>query len=214
MMWCGALMLSVKPEPIRNAHSPGYPRRRPGCVRRIISIGVTTLLLGCGASAPQTNVATATEASDAASTNDSPHHASERGRNGPRAATGPEDFRISGVQAPMTRAAFEAAISERLPQVARCYETELDVDPSLQGRVLVDFVCRGPRCGQTTVVSNEMENPRMDRCIELVLGGLIVEGDESVGERIVRYPFAFRPVTEDDEDIPSISSNPSTPSTP
>ncbi len=95
------------------------------------------------------------------------------------------------------REAIRDAIKAALPEVRDCYEQALKQDPSLAGKVIVEFeletkdqqgtVMRGE------VIGTETKSPFFEACVLQKVAGTKFPAPEGGGTVTVRYPFHFDP---------------------
>ncbi len=92
-------------------------------------------------------------------------------------------------------AAVNSVVTQNLRMIINCYENGLKRNPSLQGRVEVEFVVRtNGRVTDVDIVSSSLRDSQVERCITRnVRRWRFSPVDESTGDQTYRYPFIFRP---------------------
>lgn len=99
---------------------------------------------------------------------------------------------------------IKAAISEATPEIRRCYDAWLRLQPELQGTLKVSFrIDRAPdsdedfrRVLEAKVAGSELEHPFLEGCLLSVLSQLRFEG---AGEEPLRVTYPFRFSSRPDE---------------
>jgi hypothetical protein len=100
-----------------------------------------------------------------------------------------------GTPWPIDADGINGAIRERLGEIKECYDSWLQLDPDLQGKVVVGFVIAEQQdlgaIRETTVVeSTAGDNTFFEGCVLNVMSDLQFEPPED-GEVTVNYPFMF-----------------------
>ncbi len=95
------------------------------------------------------------------------------------------------------RQAIKDAMTRMKPLIRACYEQGLKHDPSLAGRVVVEFEISGEEgkgvVKQGSVVESEAASPFFEACVLQKVSGLDAPAPEGGGVVKVRYPFLFDP---------------------
>jgi hypothetical protein len=98
----------------------------------------------------------------------------------------------------LSRQSIQKAIRAVVPRVQECYERSLETDPSLAGKVVVEFEIEGGD-GDGGVVSRgevpeaETFSPIFEACVLKEVAGARFPAPEGGGMVKVRYPFKFDP---------------------
>lgn len=97
----------------------------------------------------------------------------------------------------LSREDIENAIEEVKPKVAACFEQALKGDPSLAGRVIVEFEIEA-KDGEGIVTRGEVPeaetfSPIFEACVLRQVAGVRFPVPEADGKVTVRYPFLFDP---------------------
>ncbi len=84
------------------------------------------------------------------------------------------------------------------PQIKACFEQGLKHDPSLAGRVLIDFEIEADDEGKGKVIRGEVkdseaQSPFFEACVLKEIGGQTFDAPEGGGSVRVTYPFNFDP---------------------
>lgn len=95
------------------------------------------------------------------------------------------------------RQAIQDAMKRMKPLIRGCYEEGLEHDPSLAGRVVIEFEISGEEgrgvVKQGTVADSEVASPFFEACVLQKVSGLDAPAPEGGGVVKVRYPFTFDP---------------------
>lgn len=97
----------------------------------------------------------------------------------------------------LDREYIQEAIHDMQPLIQECYELARDEEPSLEGRLLVEFVVGGePDVGGIieeagVAASSGGESPLLRDCIRETVYTLELPAPEGGGQVTVRYPFQF-----------------------
>ncbi len=100
---------------------------------------------------------------------------------------------------------IQDAIHEIVPLLAECYDLAREQDPSLEGRLIVEFDIEGePEEGgvvEGTAIdsASTLRHPVLDECVSQTLYTLELPPPDGPGHVHVRYPFVF---TNDDQEPP------------
>lgn len=97
-------------------------------------------------------------------------------------------------------------MQELIPLLVECYTMALEVDPTLQGRVLVEFSIAGEPDVGGIVESSEIDpeestirDEAFTECVRETMYAAEFEPPTHGGTVLVRYPFEFRPDGEPEE---------------
>lgn len=83
-------------------------------------------------------------------------------------------------------------VRRRMSAIRNCYERELHTNPTLAGRVLIEFTVQ--QSGSVTgshAIENRTGSPRLASCLSRVLGGLRINPGPRGGSVTIQYPFIF-----------------------
>ncbi len=101
---------------------------------------------------------------------------------------------------PTDREGIRAAIQSKVPEIKECYESWLQANPNLAGKMTISFVIRATDGGDGEVQdvgasSSDISHLPFEGCLKNVMAGMRFEApyDDSgnLGEMKVRYPFVF-----------------------
>jgi hypothetical protein len=82
----------------------------------------------------------------------------------------------------------EATVRKREGQLMYCYENQLRADPSLSGRIVIEWQISNDRVTSIQVASNETGNDELASCIVKKIKRWRFEGASGA----VSWPFVFR----------------------
>lgn len=92
---------------------------------------------------------------------------------------------------PLDAATLQRIMRANLPAIRRCYESALQTNPTLAGRIDVRFAI-APRGAVTTVSSTgTLDSPAVARCIETHVASIAFPSDDRREPMSVSYPFVF-----------------------
>ncbi len=111
---------------------------------------------------------------------------------------GPEDVEPldGGVLHPITRDGIKGAVQAELPQIRECYQAWLQQDPSLSGKMKVEFTITEipgrdrAKIMKVVVADGGMGHLAMEGCVRNVFKGMRFEAPLG-GETRVTYPLVF-----------------------
>lgn len=98
----------------------------------------------------------------------------------------------------LSKESIMAGIKAIKPQIKACFDQGLKHNPSLAGRVLIDFEIEANDDGKGKVVrgevkDSEVQSPFFEACVLKEIGGQVFEAPEGGGSVRVTYPFNFDP---------------------
>jgi RNA polymerase sigma factor (sigma-70 family) len=106
--------------------------------------------------------------------------------------------------ADMDKEYIRAAVRAIIPLLSECYEEGLARDPTLAGKVVVEFTIEGePKVGGIVGESaidpeeSDLADPVVRECIQETMHALEIDPPAEGGVVKVRYPFAFAPAGDD-----------------
>jgi RNA polymerase sigma factor (sigma-70 family) len=95
---------------------------------------------------------------------------------------------------------IRSAVKEILPLLTECYESGLERNPQLAGKILVEFTIEGePGVGGVVGESSidpkqsDLDDPAVRECIQETMYALQIDPPTNGGSVLVRYPFTFAP---------------------
>jgi RNA polymerase sigma factor (sigma-70 family) len=92
---------------------------------------------------------------------------------------------------------MQAAVRAVMPQVKACYETALDKDPSLSGKVTLQLSLEandgGARVTEGEVIDSETRSPFFEACVLEKVAGAKFQMPPGEGKMTMRYPIYFDP---------------------
>ena len=101
---------------------------------------------------------------------------------------------------PLSRKYIKDAIAEQLVPVAReCYESALEDEPELEGKLVVEFMIVGAEevggIVESALISpsSTLHNPFLSDCMRESVMAVTFEPPEDGGQVKVSYPFVFQP---------------------
>lgn len=117
-----------------------------------------------------------------------------------RLGLGPEDLEPldGGVLHPITRDGIKAAVQQELPQIRECYDAWLRQNPTLAGKIKVQFTITEipgrdrARVMRVDIADAGFGHVMMEGCVRNVISGLRFERPRG-GETRVSYPIDFSP---------------------
>jgi Ca-activated chloride channel homolog len=107
--------------------------------------------------------------------------------------------RVRMSQAQMVHGGLDKHIIRRivrahLQEIRGCYNKALVRDPTAAGRIVVQFTIGGDgRVGAAVIVSSDIEDTRLGRCIAAKVRGWEFPTGPDAGHAIVSYPFVLQP---------------------
>jgi RNA polymerase sigma factor (sigma-70 family) len=107
---------------------------------------------------------------------------------------------LPGTEPDLDKDYIRSCVRELLPLLSECYEKELEHDPKLAGKVVVDFTIEGePGVGGVVSESkiddkeSTLANPAVRECIQQTMYSLEISAPQGGGQVQVVYPFVFAP---------------------
>jgi hypothetical protein len=104
----------------------------------------------------------------------------------------------------LDREYIREAVRAVTPLLAECYELAREEDPTLEGRLIVEFTIGGdPEVGgvveQSAVAEDSaLRHPVLDECVRETMYTIELPPPEEGGRVDVRYPFVFSPDEEEE----------------
>ncbi len=118
--------------------------------------------------------------------------ASGEGQGVTEIAVGSNDMVLDGG---LSRYAINATIAKYLSQVRRCYETQLNKNPNLEGLVTVNFQINGQgMLDFSRVVKSSLGSPVAEKCITQKMMGWKFPKPKGGVKVKINYPFMLRPI--------------------
>lgn len=164
--------------------------------RIILSLLVCALLSGCSRSKPVVTKPVVEEASvDELSVESTDAQETESGEveADPDGATGAGTDDAAAAQG-LDKNVIRQHIRSVLPSIEDCYEQELLNDPTLEGRVVVNFLIAPS--GVVEEASAEGINEKVASCVADVVKAIQFPKTTNEGYVQVSYPFTFKPTEE------------------
>jgi hypothetical protein len=103
---------------------------------------------------------------------------------------------------------IRARIRELVPLIAECYELALADDPTLSGRLVVEFGITGePGVGgivdesRIDAEASDLSHPVLNECVRETLYTAELDAPEGGGRVTVRYPFVLNRAEPEDRGI-------------
>lgn len=91
----------------------------------------------------------------------------------------------------LDKTAIDSVVKARMANYRRCYQRELQRNPTLSGRVVMRFVIDGAgQVGSVVVKASELGNTAVEDCLALELGQTVFPKPQG-GSVTVSYPFLF-----------------------
>lgn len=120
-----------------------------------------------------------------------------------RLGLGPEDIEPldGGVLHPITREGIKDAVQQELPQIRECYEAWLRQNPTLAGKLKVQFTIaeipgrERARVQRVDIADGGFGHVMMEGCVRNVFQGMRFERPRG-GETRVTYPLSFENTPE------------------
>ena len=98
-------------------------------------------------------------------------------------------------------------IKKNVGKVAWCYERGLTRDPSLEGKVVVEFVVGKKGKVESTVIKRStMGDAKVEGCIADKVKAFVFPGPKGGGVAIVQYPFVFESADEEKDAIHALGN--------
>lgn len=95
----------------------------------------------------------------------------------------------------LEKSAISGVVQRRLGAIKACYERELKANPTLGGKVVVQFTIQeSGRVGDVKIVSDSTGEPRVGKCIANQIGHFKFPQPEG-GSVTASYPFVLQPGT-------------------
>ncbi len=98
------------------------------------------------------------------------------------------------VKAPVVnKDSIRANISSVSPKIQRCYEDSLLKSPNLKGKLVLEWqIIEGGKVEKARVVSSELKNPGVEKCVMGVLKGIKFNPPSKDQIAVVSFPFVFK----------------------
>ncbi len=98
----------------------------------------------------------------------------------------------------LSKEAIQASIKAVTPKIKACFEQGLKHDPSLAGKVVIEFDIEANDEGKGVVNRGEVksavtQSPFFEACVLKEVAGASFDAPEGGGKVVVRYPFKFDP---------------------
>lgn len=92
----------------------------------------------------------------------------------------------------LSRAEVDEVVKSHLRRIKYCYQRQMQVNPSLSGKVTTRFtVSNDGSVGTARVVRSSIENEAVERCVVRTVFGMQFPKPRGGGHVIVTYPFTF-----------------------
>ncbi len=93
----------------------------------------------------------------------------------------------------LDRALIDAVIKRKMNQIKYCYQRELQKDPSLGGKLVIQFTISGNGSVAKATPKQTMGSPAVDKCVVDRFYAMQFPEPKGGGIVIVSYPFIFSP---------------------
>ena len=92
----------------------------------------------------------------------------------------------------LSRSEIDEVVKSNLRRIKYCYQRQMQVDPSLSGKVTTRFtVSNDGSVGTARVIRSSMGSDAVDRCLVKTLFGMTFPRPRGGGQVMVTYPFTF-----------------------
>ncbi|HMV68857.1 MAG TPA: AgmX/PglI C-terminal domain-containing protein, partial [Myxococcota bacterium] len=92
----------------------------------------------------------------------------------------------------LDRSLIDAVIKRKMSQIKYCYQRELQKDPSLSGKLTVQFtIAKDGSVSQAKVASSTLGSAAVDQCVVQRFFQMQFPEPKGGGIVVVKYPFIF-----------------------
>ena len=101
---------------------------------------------------------------------------------------------ISATQTATNKEAIRRVVKRHIGEIKFCYEKELQAQPKLTGRVVVNFVVAGDGgVASAKVKSSDLKSSPVEKCVAEAIKKWNFPAPDDGGIQVVNYPFMFSP---------------------
>jgi hypothetical protein len=93
---------------------------------------------------------------------------------------------------PLYKDAVSSVIESHRPQIRYCYERELTLSPTLEGRITVEWVIGAEGVRSSRVIESSLSNVRVESCIASAIRRWPMPAADDEVTAVIRHPFVLR----------------------